>query len=320
MVKTPFFSVIIPVYNKESTVRRAINSILSQTFSDFEIIIVCDPSEDNSISVVSEFSENQKVRIYYRSTRGAGGYASRNLGIKNSNSNWIGFLDADDEWLPEHLETIFRVIQKFKEANFISSSWYLESNNSCYLDPFTNRNNFKEVTYITFKEYLKNSIKNERPNNTNSIIFNKQILDNKDLFPEDKTSRSGDLYAWALIISKLGGIYWSPHIGSITYRDSPNMTSKTEVPSILLNNQMVDEISKVASQKELAYTKIYANRLIKRAYFEQRKFRKKIQNESLVKLFYWENDILFCLTWSLISILPDFIVNTLRNVKLKFKL
>ena len=140
------------------------------------------------------------------------------------------------------------------------------------------------------------------------------------MFPEGKISRSGDIYAWALIISKLGGIYWSPHIGSITYRDSPNMTSKTEVPSILLNNQMLDEISKVASQKELYYTKIYANRLIKRAYFEQKRFKKKTQNKSLAQLFYWENNISFCLIWSLTSLLPDFFVSTLRKVKLRFKL
>jgi succinoglycan biosynthesis protein ExoO len=317
MLKHPLFSVIIPVYNKESTIRRSVMSVLTQTFLDFEIIIVCDPSTDNSNKVVSEFIDNPKVRIYRRSNRGPGGYASRNLGIKKSKSNWIGFLDADDEWFPEHLERILMVIEKFNDAKFISSSWFEETNKYRYADPFTKKTNYKKVTFINFKEYLKSSIKGERPNNTNSIIFNKLVLDNKDFFPEGKTSRSGDLYAWVLNINKVGGIYWSPHVGSITYRDSPNMTSKTEVPSILLNIQMVDQISLTASKTEITFAKVYANRLIKRAFFEHKKF-KQDPKVYLFNSFYWSNDIIFCFAWSLISITPDKFINLLRKVKKLF--
>ena len=74
----PFFSIIVPVYNKGIYVNRSITSILNQTFKNFEIIIICDPSTDNSIEEVNKFSSYQNVRIYYRNERGPGGYASRN--------------------------------------------------------------------------------------------------------------------------------------------------------------------------------------------------------------------------------------------------
>ena len=92
------------------------------------------------------------------------------------------------------------------------------------------------------------------------------------------------------------------------------MTSKTELPSIYLNHEMVDEISLSASNSEIKSIKKYANRLIKRAFFEHKKFNKDLE-VSLFKLFYWSNDIFFCGIWSLISIIPNRFIFLLRGIK-----
>lgn len=314
MSGSPFFSIIVPVYNKGIYVNRSINSILNQTFKNFEIIIICDPSTDNSIEEVNKFSSYKNVRIYNRNERGPGGYASRNFGIKKSKGDWISFLDADDEYKLDHLEKSYNLIENNKNAKFISSSFLLNIENQDYLDPFTKRNKHKTIVRLSFNEYLKNCIKNCRPNNTNTVVFSKSLLDGTPFFPEGKTNRSGDIYAWVIKIFQAGGIYWSPHIGSITYRDSLNMTSKTELPSIYLNHEMVDEISLSASNSEIKTIKKYANRLIKRAFFEHKKF-KKDPGVSLFKLFYWSNDIFFCGIWSLISIIPNRFIFLLRGIK-----
>jgi glycosyltransferase involved in cell wall biosynthesis len=102
----PFFSVIVPVYNKEKYVSRAISSILNQSFDDFELIIICDPSSDNSNLEVLKFHDS-RIKIFNREIPGPGGYAARNLGIENSNGKWIAFLDADDEWYSNHLSEAF---------------------------------------------------------------------------------------------------------------------------------------------------------------------------------------------------------------------
>lgn len=95
-------SVIIPTYNRAHLVGRAIESVLNQTYQNFEIIVVDDGSTDNTEEVVKNF--NNKVIRYIRHKENRGGGAARNTGIKEAEGNYIAFLDDDDEWLPEKLE------------------------------------------------------------------------------------------------------------------------------------------------------------------------------------------------------------------------
>ena len=89
-------SVVIPIYNREKTIIRAINSVLSQTYTNVEVIVVDDCSEDNSVRVVKQL-ESFKIRIIELSENHGAAYA-RNVGIKASNGYYIAFLDSDDEW------------------------------------------------------------------------------------------------------------------------------------------------------------------------------------------------------------------------------
>src|SRR5690554_4317093 len=118
----PFFSVVIPVFNKEPHVARAINSVLEQTFNNFELIVVCDPSSDNSNFEVEKF-EDPRIRIFYRDNPGPGGYAARNLGVEVAKAEWIAFLDADDEWYPWHLSEIFQRLRQFSEEKVFGAGY-----------------------------------------------------------------------------------------------------------------------------------------------------------------------------------------------------
>lgn len=97
-------SVIIPVYNKEDYIRMTIQSVLNQTFSDFEIVIIDDGSTDKSKDIINEFSENQKITYHYQKNQGVA--AARNAGIKKANGDYIAFLDADDRWDDSFLEKL----------------------------------------------------------------------------------------------------------------------------------------------------------------------------------------------------------------------
>lgn len=94
-------SVIIPVYNVEKYIAETIESVLAQTYQDFEIIIVDDESPDNSIEICRRFTD-ERIRILQQKNRGAAG--ARNTGILHSQGNYIALLDGDDLWLPEKLE------------------------------------------------------------------------------------------------------------------------------------------------------------------------------------------------------------------------
>jgi len=99
-----FFSVVIPTYNRCDLLKKAVNSVLTQTYKNFEIIIIDNHSEDNTQEVVESF-ENKKIIYQKIHNEGIIG-KSRNLGIKISKGKWIAFLDSDDFWYKERLQKI----------------------------------------------------------------------------------------------------------------------------------------------------------------------------------------------------------------------
>ena len=108
------FSVVIPLYNKENLVNRAINSVLSQTYDEYEIIVVNDGSTDNSVKSIEPFIMSGKVRLINKDNGGVS--SARNVGILKSNNKYVAFLDADDTWDINFLEVISSLICKTKNA------------------------------------------------------------------------------------------------------------------------------------------------------------------------------------------------------------
>lgn len=135
---SPVFSVIIPAYNREKTIRRTIESVLRQTFQMFEIIVVDDGSADSTKSVV-ESIQDDRLRYIYQDNQGA--QVARNRGIIEADGEWIAFLDSDDEWVPEKLERQFAVL---KEENF---NPYIVVHGNCLVKDIIN--NKEEVWDLT---------------------------------------------------------------------------------------------------------------------------------------------------------------------------
>lgn len=123
MSNVPAVSVIIPLYNKGPYIARALNSILAQSFQDFEVIVVDDGSTDDGAAVVRGFAVH-RIRLIQQENRGVS--AARNRGIKAARAELVAFLDADDEWSPEHLRTIIRLRSNIPKAGAYATS-YVES-------------------------------------------------------------------------------------------------------------------------------------------------------------------------------------------------
>ncbi len=102
----PFFSIIIPLYNKEKFIENTIQSALNQTFLDFELIVVNDGSTDRSLEIVKAFKD-QRIKIY--TIRNGGVSRARNFGIQKATTNLIVLLDADDLWKSRHLEELYNL-------------------------------------------------------------------------------------------------------------------------------------------------------------------------------------------------------------------
>jgi len=119
------FSIVVPLYNKEKWVRRALESVRAQTHSDFELIVVNDGSTDGSERVVAEYAQGDP-RIHLINQPNSGASAARNSGIHRAKADWIAFLDADDEWEPEFLAEVARVMVSLPDDVSIIATNYEE--------------------------------------------------------------------------------------------------------------------------------------------------------------------------------------------------
>lgn len=97
----PMVSVVLPTYNRASLIARSVQSVLNQSFADFEVLLVDDGSADDTAGVVAGFSDPRVT--YIRLPKNAGAAAARNVGIRISKGKFLAFQDSDDEWLPEKL-------------------------------------------------------------------------------------------------------------------------------------------------------------------------------------------------------------------------
>ena len=110
----PNVSVVIPTYNRRKLVKEAIESVLGQSYTDVEVLVVDDGSTDDTSSVVRQIPDS-RVKYYYKNNSGPA--AARNLGLDKSKGRYISFLDSDDLWPPEYLETIIDQLDNNKDYN-----------------------------------------------------------------------------------------------------------------------------------------------------------------------------------------------------------
>lgn len=114
------FSIVIPLYNKEWAIARALQSVFAQTFSNYEVIVVDDGSTDGGAAVVEGFSDS-RLKLIKQDNSGVA--AARNTGIRNARGDIVCFLDGDDIWEKGHLAEIDRLARKYPEARFYTDKY-----------------------------------------------------------------------------------------------------------------------------------------------------------------------------------------------------
>lgn len=191
------FSIIIPLYNKQNFITRAVNSVLSQSYINFELIIVNDGSTDNSFDLVSSIIDH-RIKIINKVNGGVS--SARNLGIDNASNEWICFLDADDYWLPNHLEEILYLLKKYPEAKIYSTLTQEKSRKGLSIAP----NGFPD----NFEGYIENYFhfaKSATVFNSSSVCINKLALITIDKF-DTNLSHGEDLDVWFKLLINYKGV------------------------------------------------------------------------------------------------------------------
>lgn len=120
----PEVSVIIPTFNYGRFLEQAIQSVLGQTFQDFELIVVDDGSTDDTREVLARFESDRRVRCLFQANRGDA--AARNTGILNAGGRYVAFLDSDDYWMPEKLERQLGIMRSDPTACAVHSAVYID--------------------------------------------------------------------------------------------------------------------------------------------------------------------------------------------------
>jgi glycosyltransferase involved in cell wall biosynthesis len=177
-------SVIIPVYNGENTIEQTIRSVLDQTYSDFELIIIDDGSTDHTLDLIEKI-QDPRIRVF--PYENAGLSASRNRGIKHANGEYVSFLDADDLWTPDKLKAQLDALIDNPEAA-VSYSWTAFIDMDGNLLDYGIQQSFNGYVYPNLLTYFFIG------SGSNALI-KKQVFDDVGLFDETlKSAEDRDIF------------------------------------------------------------------------------------------------------------------------------
>ena len=176
----PLVTIITPLYNAEKFIAQTIQSVINQTYQNWEMIMVDDCSTDSSREIVKQYEKNDsRIRLIKSETNFGGPARPRNVGIENADGDYITFLDADDVWLPEKLEKQIDFIQKYN-VDIVYTLANIIDENSIYRGAFNGHRIYNKLKYFMNEKnilYYTNFI------NINSVLMK---TDKQKRFSEDK--------------------------------------------------------------------------------------------------------------------------------------
>ncbi len=292
-------SVIVPVHNKQKYLKESISSVLCQEFSEFELILIDDASTDDSYEILNSF-EDDRIKILRREKPGPGGYAARNLGVKEAQGDWVCFLDADDEWTVDHLESAVRLMKKYPDNPLINFAHKEVSEGKEKLFSPVGEGVMTKVEAIEL--FSKQDIIH-----TNSILIKKCLYEKAGGFPAGKYKMGGDAEFWLRLLLESEHIVMSDKVTSIVYKDRggiiSNPKNKTDKHPVL--ERVETELTKNHSSDIVVNLKILANRK-SFSWAMHRKRERLFTRKELSNFYYSEFDKYEYLRF-LVLLLPPFI-------------
>ena len=246
----PLVSIITPLYNSEKYIAETIESVLAQTYSNWEMIIVDDCSKDNSTKIVEEYQKKDRRIKLYRNEINKGVSYTRNRAIDLSQGKYIAFLDSDDLWKKEKLE---KQIKFMEEKNVVLSYTAYEKIN----EDGSKRGEVRVPDKLDYEELLKNCLIGFL-----TAIYRKEEL--KDF--KFINSKAEDYIFWLSILKRINYAYGLNEILA-SYRVLNNSRSSNKIDIVKFHWKIYRKIEKLSLQRSIYYYLIYLKRGLKR-YFK----------------------------------------------------
>ena len=187
-MSNPKISIIVPVYNVERYLRQCIDSILAQTYTDFELLLIDDGSPDNSGTICDEYAQKDpRIRVFHKPNGGVS--TARNMGIDNAKGEYISFIDADDELYPNAYETMMKYINDDIDIVFAGFEKYdeqgkliysVDKNYAAKLDADSLITTMFRPIILYYQGFIWNKLFRLSIINDNSLRFNEKIYFNED--------------------------------------------------------------------------------------------------------------------------------------------
>ena len=217
-------SVVIPTYNRSEDLKRALDSVLSQTYKNFEVIVVDNNSTDGTDTMLESLND-QRIRLLKINNNGIIA-ASRNLGINASSGEWIAFLDSDDWWLPNKIEKSVYYINQGADLTY--HDMYLSYKKSQNF--FFKKTKGRSLTTPVFYDLICNG----NPINNSSVLVKKSFLHEVGLFCTDKNMVAIEDYdAWLRISKNTENFVKIPHTLGYYWCGGGNVSNPKKVLSTL---------------------------------------------------------------------------------------
>lgn len=210
-------SIVMPAYNCEKYVVEAINSILAQTYRNWELLVLDDGSKDNTLRIIEEFSQNDSRIKALPNGKNMGVSATRNRGIELASGEWIAFLDSDDMWEPEKLEKQFEIVDKEAAEFLFTGSSYINEEGEPY------KGIFEVPEKITYKK-----LRNQNVISCSSVLVRKKYFENIKM---EKDEMHEDYAVWLRIL-KFGVTAYGVNEPLLIYRISRNSKSGNKMKTI----------------------------------------------------------------------------------------
>lgn len=219
---TPF-SIIVPLYNKGKSIKSTLQCVLDQSYSNFEIIVVNDGSTDDSLKQAQSVKD-KRIRLISKENGGVS--SARNLGVDSAKHNYIAFLDADDYWYPNHLDTLSELINTFPTNDWLATSYEIRHHKKLSIPMETPIRKNDEAWSGIVMDYFANSMIDALAW-TSAVCLKKKFFKSLGGFDETLTNMEDtDLWIRAALKSPL---VFTTTITSTYILDSENHISKNNI-------------------------------------------------------------------------------------------
>jgi hypothetical protein len=221
---SPAVTVVIPLYNKVEVVGRALGSVSRQTLRDFEVVVVDDGSTDGGADVIRKLGD-PRVRLIVQQNVGVS--AARNTGILAARATLVAFLDADDEWMPDHLETLVRLRDQFGQCEVVATGYVIRvatgDDRSAVLRGCTLTDGEGVL-----EDYFTVASRSDPPLWSSAVAATKSAILSVGGFPEG-IAQGEDLLTWARLAAKFSiayatrasAVFWQPEFREVKPTRTP---------------------------------------------------------------------------------------------------